>query len=106
MILVIEQMLFLSFRYSFFQAGDDEYSLLVNLKRLYELQLKKPVSSESLFDDMAGILGSLPEMENEVLYDCVLHVERLDSSNPNLHQPYCSLDQVSLYLIETLTLVN
>lgn len=40
---------------------------MVNLKRLYELQLTKPVSSDGLFEDMAGILGSLPEMENEVL---------------------------------------
>jgi cohesin complex subunit SA-1/2 len=48
------------------QAGDDEYSLLVNLKRLYELQLSKPVKNDSLFDDMYRILSHLREMDNEV----------------------------------------
>ncbi|KAG2559018.1 hypothetical protein PVAP13_8NG075300 [Panicum virgatum] len=48
------------------EAGDDEYSLLVNLKRLYELQLSKPVKNESLFDDMYRILSHLREMDNEV----------------------------------------
>jgi cohesin complex subunit SA-1/2 len=48
------------------QAGDDEYSLLVNLKRLYELQLSKPVKNDSLFEDMYRILSHLRDMDNEV----------------------------------------
>ncbi|CAM8979400.1 unnamed protein product [Rhodiola kirilowii] len=41
--------------------GDDEYSLLVNMKRLYELQLSRPVPLESLYAD---ILSSLPNLRN------------------------------------------
>ncbi|XP_062196989.1 sister-chromatid cohesion protein 3-like [Phragmites australis] len=48
------------------EAGDDEYSLLVNLKRLYELQLSKPVKNDGLFEDMYRILSHLREMDNEV----------------------------------------
>jgi hypothetical protein len=48
------------------QAGDDEYSLLVNLKRLHELQLSKPVKNDGLFEDMYRILSHLREMDNEV----------------------------------------
>ncbi|XP_078178938.1 sister-chromatid cohesion protein 3-like [Carex rostrata] len=73
------------------EAGDDEYSLLVNLKRLYELQLTKPVSSDGLFEDMAGILGSLPEMENEVKSFLLLNMHlsvvwslhTIDGENPD-----------------------
>ncbi|KQJ87493.1 hypothetical protein BRADI_4g11510v3 [Brachypodium distachyon] len=48
------------------EAGDDEYSLLVNLKRLHELQLLKPVKNDGLFEDMYRILSRLREMDNEV----------------------------------------
>ncbi|KAM3312666.1 hypothetical protein ACQJBY_032482 [Aegilops geniculata] len=48
------------------EAGDDEYSLLVNLKRLHELQLSKPVKNDGLFEDMYRILSHLKEMDNEV----------------------------------------
>lgn len=48
-----------------FQVGDDEYSLLINLKRLYELQLKKFVSSDGLFEDMATILRDIKDLDNE-----------------------------------------
>uniref|UniRef100_A0ACD5WVP7 Uncharacterized protein n=1 Tax=Avena sativa TaxID=4498 RepID=A0ACD5WVP7_AVESA len=48
------------------EAGDDEYSLLVNLKRLHELQLSKPVKNDGLFEDMYRILSHLREMDNEV----------------------------------------
>lgn len=47
------------------QAGEDEYSLLVNLKRLYELQLKKSVSNDGLFEDMASILRDMKDLNNE-----------------------------------------
>ncbi len=48
------------------QAGDDEYSLMVNLKRFYELQLSKPVKNDGLFEDMCRILSHLKDMDNEV----------------------------------------
>lgn len=35
------------------QSGNDEYSLLVNLKRLYELQLTRHVSNDSIFEVIA-----------------------------------------------------
>lgn len=48
------------------QDGDDEYSLLVNLKRLYELQLSRSVPIESLYEDMVMILKSSKSMDDEV----------------------------------------
>ena len=48
--------------------GDDEYSLLVNLKRLYELQLTKSVNSDDLYEDMAKILRDFEDLEDEVIF--------------------------------------
>jgi len=49
------------------QDGGDEYSLLVNLKRLYELQLKRSVPIDSLYEDIVSVLrGSRNNMEDEV----------------------------------------
>lgn len=48
--------------------GDDEYSLLVNLKRLYELQLTKSVSNDDLYEDMAKILRDFKDLEDEVFF--------------------------------------
>ncbi|KAK6940896.1 STAG protein, partial [Dillenia turbinata] len=48
------------------EDGDDEYSLLVNLKRLYELQLSRHVSFDSLFDELATLLGNFRNENNEV----------------------------------------
>ncbi|OVA11427.1 STAG [Macleaya cordata] len=60
------------------EGGDDEYSLLVNLKRLYELQLAKSVSVESLYEDFVSILESYRNMDDEVvsflLLNMYLHV--------------------------------
>ncbi|XP_059660558.1 sister-chromatid cohesion protein 3 isoform X2 [Cornus florida] len=57
---------------------DDEYLLLVNLKRLYELQLSRSVSMESLFEDFSMILESFRNMHDEVvsflLLNMYLHV--------------------------------
>ncbi|XP_021279482.1 sister-chromatid cohesion protein 3 [Herrania umbratica] len=47
--------------------GEDEYSLLVNLKRLYELQLSRPVSIESLYGDSITILHSFRNLDDEVV---------------------------------------
>ncbi|URE14704.1 STAG domain [Musa troglodytarum] len=54
------------------EMGGDEYSLLVNLKRLYELQLTKFVSIDGLYEDMASILRDLSDIDNEV---CVILAE-------------------------------
>ncbi|PIA39433.1 hypothetical protein AQUCO_02600110v1 [Aquilegia coerulea] len=59
-------------------GGDDEYSLLVNLKRLYELQLQKSVPLESLYEDFVRILVGHRDMDSEVvvffLLNMYLHV--------------------------------
>ncbi|KAG2406635.1 Sister-chromatid cohesion protein [Vigna angularis] len=48
--------------------GGDEYSLLVNLKRLYELQLKRYVPIDSLYEDIVSVLRcSRNNMEDEVV---------------------------------------
>ncbi|XP_030451538.1 sister-chromatid cohesion protein 3 [Syzygium oleosum] len=49
------------------EDGDDEYSLLVNLKRLYELQLSRAVSVGSLYEDFVRILRSLRSSNAEVV---------------------------------------
>ncbi|KAI6674695.1 hypothetical protein NL676_002601 [Syzygium grande] len=49
------------------EDGDDEYSLLVNLKRLYELQLSRAVSVGSLYEDFVRILSSLRSGNAEVV---------------------------------------
>ncbi|XP_042517338.1 sister-chromatid cohesion protein 3 [Macadamia integrifolia] len=58
--------------------GEDEYSFLVNLKRLYELQLAKPVPIESLYEDFVITLRSSQNMDDEVvgflLLNMYLHV--------------------------------
>ncbi|TVU23845.1 hypothetical protein EJB05_26228 [Eragrostis curvula] len=81
------------------EAGDDEYSLLVNLKRLYELQLSKPVTNDSLFEDMYRILSQLKDMDNEVksfiLLNMYLQVawclHAIDGENPS----EASIDELS-----------
>jgi cohesin complex subunit SA-1/2 len=44
----------------------DEYSLLVNLKRLYELQLAWSVPIESLYEDIVKVLHSFRNVDDEV----------------------------------------
>lgn len=53
------------------QDGNDEYSLLVNLKRLYELQLLKPVLVDSMFDEIALTLHNFRNLDEEVLRLCL-----------------------------------
>lgn len=48
------------------QDGGDEYSLLVNLKRLYELQLSRAVSIEILYEDIVNTLQNFRNMDYEV----------------------------------------
>lgn len=58
--------------------GDDEYSLLVNMKRLYELQLSRYVSMENLYEDIFVPLQNMRNMDGEVvafvLLNMFLHV--------------------------------
>ncbi|PKA54936.1 hypothetical protein AXF42_Ash000772 [Apostasia shenzhenica] len=60
------------------KVGDDEYSLLVNLKRLYELQLKLCVSNDDLYDDLGSILRDVKVLDDEVasfvLLNMYLHI--------------------------------
>lgn len=48
------------------QDGGDEYSLLVNLKRLYELQLSRYVPIDSIYRDLVMVLRDFRNMEDEV----------------------------------------
>ncbi|XWS76479.1 hypothetical protein CRYUN_Cryun01aG0179800 [Craigia yunnanensis] len=56
------------------QDGEDEYSLLVNLKRLYELQLSRPVSIEDLYRDSITILHSFRNLDDEVVSFLLLNM--------------------------------
>ncbi|XP_027352441.1 sister-chromatid cohesion protein 3 isoform X2 [Abrus precatorius] len=47
--------------------GGDEYSLLVNLKRLYELQLSRSVPINNLYEDIVMVLRDFRNMEDEVV---------------------------------------
>ncbi|KAJ0258076.1 Sister-chromatid cohesion protein 3 [Hirschfeldia incana] len=54
--------------------GNDEYSLLVNLKRLYELQLLKPVLGESMYDELAMTLHDFRNLDEEVICFLLLNM--------------------------------
>lgn len=54
--------------------GNDEYSLLVNLKRLYELQLLKPVLGESMYDELAMTLHGFRNLDEEVICFLLLNM--------------------------------
>nr|GMD25037.1 sister-chromatid cohesion protein 3 [Ipomoea batatas] len=61
--------------------GDDEYLLLVNLKRLYELQLSREISIESLYEEFVHILKNFRNIDDEVI--CFLLL------NMHLHLCWC-----------------
>ncbi|KZV32380.1 sister-chromatid cohesion protein 3 [Dorcoceras hygrometricum] len=54
--------------------GGDEYSLLVNLKRLYEIQLSRRVPLESLYQDLLRILQSFRNIDEEVIAFLLLNM--------------------------------
>ncbi|KAL8198113.1 hypothetical protein R6Q57_024198 [Mikania cordata] len=58
--------------------GGDEYLLLVNMKRLYELQLTRPVPIENLYDGIIMVLKNFRNIDEEVasflLLNMYLHV--------------------------------
>lgn len=67
--------------------GGDEYSLLVNLKRLYEIQLSRKVPLESLYQDLVHILQSFRNIDEEVIAFLLL--------NMFLHISWCLQSVVS-----------
>ncbi|KAG9457523.1 hypothetical protein H6P81_002031 [Aristolochia fimbriata] len=54
--------------------GDDDYLLLVNLKRLYELQLSRFVPIEGFYEDMAGICRNFRNTDSVVLCFVLLNM--------------------------------
>ncbi|XP_021761058.1 sister-chromatid cohesion protein 3-like [Chenopodium quinoa] len=48
------------------EDGDDEYPLLVNLKRLYELQLSRSVTIDDLYEEFASMLDNFRNVDEEV----------------------------------------
>ncbi|XP_038879338.1 sister-chromatid cohesion protein 3 [Benincasa hispida] len=56
------------------EDGGDEYSLLVNLKRLYEFQLTRPVPMESLYGDIMMILQKFRSVDDEVVCFLLLNL--------------------------------
>ncbi|XP_071920942.1 sister-chromatid cohesion protein 3-like isoform X1 [Coffea arabica] len=54
--------------------GDDEYSLLVNLKRLYEFQLLRQIGIDSLYDDFCQILQRFRNIDEEVISFVLLNM--------------------------------
>ncbi|KAM7277394.1 hypothetical protein ACFE04_019260 [Oxalis oulophora] len=58
--------------------GEDEYSLLVNLKRLYELELSSDVPIDSLYEDFVKTARDFKNLDEEVvsflLLNMYLHV--------------------------------
>ncbi|TVU49773.1 hypothetical protein EJB05_01109 [Eragrostis curvula] len=96
------------------EADDNKYSLLANVKRLYELQLSKPVKNAGLFEDMHRILSHPRDLDNEVksflLLNMYLEVvwclHTIDGENPTeasidvLLSKQCSLfEQLYYYLV-------
>ncbi|XP_075489821.1 sister-chromatid cohesion protein 3-like [Primulina tabacum] len=67
--------------------GGDEYSLLVNVKRLYEMQLSRKVPLESLYQDLVHVLQSFRNIDEEVIAFLLL--------NMFLHVSWCLQSIVS-----------
>ncbi|KAL2636383.1 hypothetical protein R1flu_007862 [Riccia fluitans] len=75
------------------QAGEteDDYSLTVNLRRMYQMQLTIQVTNESLFADMFGLLDDFSNLEDEVVrlifLNMYLHItwslSAVDPHNPD-----------------------
>ncbi|KAH7366553.1 hypothetical protein KP509_18G084600 [Ceratopteris richardii] len=90
---LMEDELVLKLRSAINQAGvvDDDYSLTVNLRRLHQLQLNKPLTNEGVFTDLSGLLENFNNLEDEVvqltLLNIFLHViwclKSIDFDNPD-----------------------
>jgi hypothetical protein len=73
------------------EDSEDDYSLTVNLRRLYQLQLSVNIVDNNLFSELHGILGNLSNLEDEVirlvLLNMFLHVawalKSIDIDNPD-----------------------
>eukprot|EP00252_Welwitschia_mirabilis_P020326 TRINITY_DN4955_c0_g2_i1.p1 TRINITY_DN4955_c0_g2~~TRINITY_DN4955_c0_g2_i1.p1 ORF type:complete len:753 (-),score=175.27 TRINITY_DN4955_c0_g2_i1:264-2498(-) len=89
----LEDELVIKLRSAIKQAGvtEDEYALVVNLRRLHQLQLLKFVSNEVLFSDMLGVVKDFSNIDDEVislvLINMYLHVlwsfRSIQSENPS-----------------------
>jgi hypothetical protein len=49
------------------QDAEDDYSLTVNLRRLYQLQLAVNVADSTLFTDLKELLDDFTNLDDEVL---------------------------------------
>ncbi|KAK4785211.1 hypothetical protein SAY86_001900 [Trapa natans] len=60
------------------EDSDDEYSFLVNLKRLYELQLSRNVPIDRLYEDFSSVVQTFGDIDTEIvnflLLNMYLHV--------------------------------
>lgn len=54
--------------------SEDEYSLTANLRRLRQLLLVVPVPSETLYDEMLGLLSDFSYMDDEVIQLLLLNL--------------------------------
>ncbi|MCO5549119.1 hypothetical protein L7F22_002585 [Adiantum nelumboides] len=90
---LMEDELVLKLRSALKEAGvvEDDYSLTVNLRRLHQLQLNRPLTNDSLFADLTGLLENFNNLEDEViqltLLNMFLHVvwclKSIDFDNPD-----------------------
>lgn len=76
--------------------GDDEYSLLVNLKRLYELQLLWQVPIGSLYGDFGHVLQRFRNIDEEVIAFLLL--------NMYLHVAWCLHSIISSETVSELSI--
>ena len=89
-----------------FQVGGDDYSLIVNLRRLHQLQLNKAVISESLFADQVELLENYNNIDDEVGGSILMDGRRLSCASGYSHKEHgagyttCSAQHVSTcYLV-------
>ncbi|XVF25939.1 hypothetical protein REPUB_Repub13aG0257100 [Reevesia pubescens] len=54
--------------------GKDEYTLLINLKKIYELQLSRPLLNESLYENIITVLHSFRNLNDEITSFLLLNI--------------------------------
>lgn len=86
-------------------GGDDEYTLLVSLKRLHELQLHKSVSIENFYEDFVKILVGHRNLEPEVVAFLLLNMHwHVNWSLSNVYEDSVSESSLSSLLSKRDTL--
>jgi hypothetical protein len=58
------------------QDAEDDYSLTVNSRRLYQLQLAVNVADSTLFTDLKELLDDFTNLDDEVLSSTCLFLSR------------------------------